>query len=531
MLPKKSDRQAETDALRVKEFFGTLTELELELLKKRQPESGSALPSHSTGSAVGVSDSTSPVVDVCSTLEIQTEASGQACKASAQTDVTPNKQLTSSLTPVGNDSTSEMQSVVPGKSLNDSSQTDGPETTAAVSNKRKTRSQRVVDFKKKKLDGKKLVLISQGRNDTSVRKPMNTVTVASLNVLTGSPDFVNCTTDVDPDIFIGDMKSKLHSSSGNVSKEAEAEDDEARLAVSRSVRVAAEIFVLQRSSFEDLVPESYMDAVKSPNRSNWIKAIDEEMDALNANGTFTLVPLQQSMRPINCRWVFARKDGGRFKARLVAKGFTQIPGVDYGETYSPVIKHTSLRLLIAVAAKFGMEMHHCDFTTAFLNGELKEEIYMRQPPGRGQTLDGSDRTGNFVYKLNKSLYGLKQAPQVWNETINKVLVTLEFKQSVNEPCLYSRNTSQGLVLLGMYVDDLLVVSCNKQAIAETKKALGDAFKMKDLGPVKKFLGINFDVNSTHIKIHLGDYVKSMLNSYGFDKIGSVTVPASQVNLE
>ncbi|KAM9886719.1 hypothetical protein OXX79_014022, partial [Metschnikowia pulcherrima] len=107
-----------------------------------------------------------------------------------------------------------------------------------------------------------------------------------------------------------------------------------------------------------------------------------------------------------------------------------------------------MRLLVAIASRYGMDMHHCDVKTAFLNGVLKEKLYMIQPPGYSETLPGSKKKSEFVYKLNKSLYGLKQAPQVWNETINKVLKTKGFVPCINEPCLFMKGSSRSLVLLG-----------------------------------------------------------------------------------
>ncbi|GEQ69250.1 hypothetical protein JCM33374_g2921 [Metschnikowia sp. JCM 33374] len=139
---------------------------------------------------------------------------------------------------------------------------------------------------------------------------------------------------------------------------------------------------------------SHLKKQESPNRKRWLKACDEEMDAHKYNGTFTLVPLEEGMKPIGCRWVFTKKDGDVFKARLVAKGFTQ-----------PQRKRCR-------CIRWTSRQH-------FLNGVLKEELYMRQPPG----YSSSKIKGEFVYKLNKSLYGLKQAPQVWNETINRELKT------------------------------------------------------------------------------------------------------------
>ncbi|RWS07775.1 retrovirus-related pol polyprotein from transposon tnt 1-94-like protein, partial [Leptotrombidium deliense] len=162
----------------------------------------------------------------------------------------------------------------------------------------------------------------------------------------------------------------------------------------------------------NIEPSSYEDAVESADSKEWLKAMNEEMDSLRKNKTWKLVEQPKGVNVINNRWVFKVKentDGSvqRYKARLVAKGYTQKRGVDYNETFAPVVKMNSVRAILAIAANEDFEIVQFDVKTAFLYGELNEDLFMKQPEGFD---DGSDK----VCRLQKSLYGLKQAPRQWN---------------------------------------------------------------------------------------------------------------------
>ncbi|GEQ71143.1 hypothetical protein JCM33374_g4824 [Metschnikowia sp. JCM 33374] len=202
--------------------------------------------------------------------------------------------------------------------------------------------------------GKKTVLISRGRNDISIRKPVPTSDVLVFNTLTRKIDQVYGIVS-SADNYVGEIKNSLHNQPDDHVKVAA--DNSLLTDVTRSVVVAAEQFVNGRPSLQERIPESFKQANESPNRKRFC---DEE------------------------------------NYKLVAKGFTQVPGVDYGETFSPVIKHTSLRLLFAIASKKKMQMHQMDVKTAFFfNGVLKEELYMRQPPG----YSSSKIKGEFVFDI------------------------------------------------------------------------------------------------------------------------------------
>lgn len=215
-----------------------------------------------------------------------------------------------------------------------------------------------------------------------------------------------------------------------------------------------------------------------------------------------------------------------FKARLVAKGFTQVEGINYNETFSPVIRHSSLRLLLAIAAQRGMIVNSMDMVSAFLNGTLSEEIYMKQVPGYHLKPDNPVKGVEYVLKLNKSLYGLKQAPFVWNATINEELLKQNFQRAANEPCVYFKGRGDNLLIIALYVDDLLIMSKNPHAVNTVKSDLSRRFRMKDLGQTKKFVGINVDVQPHYIKIHLADYIASLLHDYDMTRCSKKELPAS-----
>ena len=188
--------------------------------------------------------------------------------------------------------------------------------------------------------------------------------------------------------------------------------------------------------------------------------------------------------------MYTRKDSGKLKARLLAQGFSQIEGVDYLETFAPVIRSESIKLLLALAARTKRVVHQMDVTTAFLNGYLNEEIYMRQAP--------SFELDNKVYKLVKSLYGLKQAPAAWNRVINQVLENDGFKRIRADLGQYIK----GSIYVGLYVDDLLIAGETEQEINVIKNLLGKNFKMKDLKVPKKFVSMNLNKLKNGISVSM-----------------------------
>ena len=241
-------------------------------------------------------------------------------------------------------------------------------------------------------------------------------------------------------------------------------------------------FLTSIDSFSE--PVSYSEAVLDP---LWQSAMAEELSALDRTSTWDLVPLPAGKKTIGSRWVYkikTRSDGSieRYKARLVARGFTQEFGMDYEETFAPVAKMTSVRVLIAVASVRRWEISQMDVKNAFLNGDLKEEVYMVPPPG-------VPHTSGQVCRLKKALYGLKQAPRAWFEKFSSVVSSLGFTSSAHDSALFVRSTSAGRIILLLYVDDMIITGDDVDGIVTLKATLSSRFDMKDLGHLRYFLGI------------------------------------------
>lgn len=213
----------------------------------------------------------------------------------------------------------------------------------------------------------------------------------------------------------------------------------------------------------------------------------KEIDALIANQTWILVDLPAGKRAITCKWVFKTKlkaNGTleRYKARLVARGYTQQHGIDYSDTFSPVIKMATVRCIILVATSKNWPLHQLDVNNAFLHGDLHEEVYMITPQGFPNPL-------NQVCKLQKSLYDLKQASRQWFAKLTESLVSLAFVQSKNDYSLFIKNSTTGMVIVAVYVDDIIVTGSDQPAITALKDHLHKLFSIKDLGRLHFFLGI------------------------------------------
>ena len=185
--------------------------------------------------------------------------------------------------------------------------------------------------------------------------------------------------------------------------------------------------------------------------------MQKEMESIHFNDVWDLVELPENRKPVGSKWVFKKKtkaDGSieRYKARLVAQGFSQKRGLDYDETFSPVVRFESFRCLVAVAVEKCLKLHQLDITATFLNGHLEEEMFMRQPEGFVE--EGKE---HLVCKLKQSLYGLKQSPRCWNSTLDAHLKGMGYVQSTNDPCIYT--TSEGdFSIIGVYVDDFVIAA-------------------------------------------------------------------------
>jgi len=271
-------------------------------------------------------------------------------------------------------------------------------------------------------------------------------------------------------------------------------------------------------------PITVKEALTGKESEKWYKAMREEYDSILKNQTWELVDLPKGKKAIDCKWVFKIKtdiEGNleRYKARLVAKGFSQQYGVDYDETFSPVVRHSTLRLLIALAAKLNLDIDQMDIKTAFLNGDLKETVYMKQPESFIQKNNESK-----VCLLKKSLYGLKQAPRAWYEKIHSVLLNIGLQRLENEPCVYYKKNNNKILILALYVDDILIFSNDTNQKIQLKQKLMDTFEMKDLGAAKYILGVRIRRENNGIYIDQKKYIQEILENFNMSNCKPVNTP-------
>jgi hypothetical protein len=222
------------------------------------------------------------------------------------------------------------------------------------------------------------------------------------------------------------------------------------------------------------------EAYSSLDADYWKEAIKSELDSIMSNGTWEVVSRPYGCKPIGCKWVLKKKlrlDGTikKYKARIVAKGYNPKEGEDFFDTYSPVARLTTIRVLLSLTTSYGLLVHQIDVKTTFLNGELEEEIYMNQPDGF--TVKGQE---GMICKLLKYLYGLKQAPKQWHEKFDKTLTSVGFVVNEADKCLYYHFGGGEGVILHLYVDDILIFGTRLNVIKQVKEFLSQNFEMKDL---------------------------------------------------
>ena len=268
-------------------------------------------------------------------------------------------------------------------------------------------------------------------------------------------------------------------------------------------------------------PLTFEDAFDDP---LWINAMQSEMDSIHRNGTWELCELPKGKNVIGTKWVYKikRKSDGsidRYKARLVAKGYAQQYGIDYEETFAPTSRMTTIRTVVALAAHRGWKVHQLDVKTAFLNGDLQEEVYVKQPPGFA--MKGKE---HMVCRLNKALYGLKQAPRAWYEKIHKHLIALGFTCSPIESTLYVCKDGVDLIVLVLYVDDILLTGPCAAKLDILMVDLQYSFDVTYLGLLSYYLGIQFVSVEGGIMMHQAKYVEKLLQRFGFEDCKPVATP-------
>ncbi|PKU79316.1 Retrovirus-related Pol polyprotein from transposon TNT 1-94 [Dendrobium catenatum] len=270
------------------------------------------------------------------------------------------------------------------------------------------------------------------------------------------------------------------------------------------------------------VPTTYSEASK---HVEWRQAMAEEFAALQQQGTWTLVSPPQNASILGCKWTFRKKfnsDGSvaRHKARLVAQGNRQEHGLDYDETFSPVAKLPTIRVLFTVALYHGWTVQQLDVNNAFLHGTLTETVFMRQPNGFEDNMNP-----DHVCHLKKAIYGLKQAPRQWYTTFTNHLLTSGFQHSRADPSLliYRRRDIQ--IFLLVYVDDILITGNNEPEISKLLINLNTQFSMKHLGPASQFLGISIQSTKDKYFLSQSTYALSLLQQTNLVKCNSLSNPS------
>jgi histone deacetylase 1/2 len=256
------------------------------------------------------------------------------------------------------------------------------------------------------------------------------------------------------------------------------------------------------------------------------KAMDVEYTALMKNKTWHLVPPEQGRNLIDCKWVYKIKrnaDGSidRYKARLVAKGFKQCYGIDYEDTFSPVVKAATIRLVLSIVVSSGWNLRQLDVQNAFLHGFLEEEVFMRQPPGYEHK-----SFPHYICKLDKALYGLKQAPRAWYSRLSTKLVSLGFRPSKADVSLFFYNKGGITIFLLVYVDDIIVASSSSKATDALLADLNKEFALKDLGELHYFLGIEVKKMDNGILLTQEKYTSDLLSRVGMADCKPMNTPMS-----
>ncbi|KAJ9542648.1 hypothetical protein OSB04_029154 [Centaurea solstitialis] len=289
----------------------------------------------------------------------------------------------------------------------------------------------------------------------------------------------------------------------------------------KKFRSLADIYASCRFSLLASDPMYFDEAVES---EEWKEAMNEEILVIRKNNTWELVDLPEGKNVTKLKWVYHTKyraDGTiqKHKARLVAKGYAQEEGVDFGETFSPVARFETVRTFLALAAQLQWPVYQLDVKSAFLNGELEEEVYVAQP--EGYAVNGCE---DKVYKLKKALYGLKQAPRAWYSKIDSYFLENGFERSKNEPTLYVKKRGTDFLVLCLYVDDMIYMGSCESIVAEFKSSVMEKFEISDLGLLHYFLGLKVNQCVDGIFISQHKYAVDLLKRFNMLDCNPTSTP-------
>jgi transposase InsO family protein len=268
-------------------------------------------------------------------------------------------------------------------------------------------------------------------------------------------------------------------------------------------------------------PKNFNEASKDV---NWLKSMNEELDQIEKNNTWELVPRPADKNVIGSKWVFKNKmnEQGqivRNKARLVCKGYAQVEGQDFDETFAPVARLEAIRMFLAYACHKNFKVYQMDVKSTFLNGDLEEDVYVEQPEGFSLT-DNPD----YVCKLKKALYGLKQAPRAWYHRLDKFLQDKGFKKGIVDSNLYIKSEGDDLLVVLVYVDDIIFGCTNDPSVQWFANSMQTEFEMSMIGELSYFLGLRINQSSAGIFISQEQYLKEMLKRFQMEYSSPVSTP-------
>jgi hypothetical protein len=274
------------------------------------------------------------------------------------------------------------------------------------------------------------------------------------------------------------------------------------------------------SFVSSIEPYRVEDALRDP---DWVLAMQEELNNFTRNEVWHLVPCP-NQNVVGTKWIFRNKQDEhgvvtRNKARLVAKGYSQVECLDFDETYAPVARLESFRILLAYATYHGFKLYQMDMKSAFLNGPIKEEVYVEQPLG----FEDSEYP-NHVYKLSKALYRLKQATGAWYECLQDFLITNGFKVRKVDPTLFTKTIAKDLFVCQIYVDDIIFGSTNKSTCEEFSRIMIQKFEMSMMGELKYFLGFQVKQLQDDTFISQTKYTQDILNKFGMKDAKPIKTP-------
>ncbi|GKE11511.1 retrovirus-related pol polyprotein from transposon TNT 1-94 [Tanacetum coccineum] len=256
----------------------------------------------------------------------------------------------------------------------------------------------------------------------------------------------------------------------------------------------------------------------------WFQAMQDEIHEFDQLEVWELVPRPIYVMVIALKWIYKVKldeygDVLKNKARLVAKGYRQEEGIDFEESFAPVARIEAIRIFIANAATKNMIIYQMDVKTAFLNGDLQEEVFVSQPEG----FEDQDNP-THVYRLKKALYGLKQAPRAWYDTLSKFLLANNFFKGAVDPTLFTRKSGKHILLVQIYVDDIIFASTDHNACHIFSKEMSSKFQMSMMGQMSFFLGLQVSQSPRGIFINQAKYALETLKKYGMDLSDPVDTP-------